>query len=238
MITRGLVIGGVVVPETERIMVDSDAFFTDGRWCRRRAKVINKLVGHWTGGEATLRSYNDDGPFVYRVLKGRTKNGKPLTASVHFVIGACNPDDEWAPIWQIMDPGLFAAIHVNKGFVNASSIGVEIVNAGTGPNLRKRPLVQTPFLGKIIKVADFYPGQYRAWIWLANLLSDLDGRGGISIPRQVPVLDGNRRLTLQEARRWAGGLEHMHTPGTTKKDAAGLLTGALRYQAGWAPVNP
>lgn len=242
MIDRGLLIADELVDGTDWIRRDPSAWWDVGeRGTRARAAVVDQLVGHWTGGEATTRSYDDDGPHVVRAMKSRInpRTSKPLNVGIHFVIGACAADDPIAPVWQTADPGRVATVHVGRGEVNARSIGVEVVSAGMPgrTDVRERPRVRVPLLGKITEVLRFYPGQLRAWRRLAETLASLDGRGGIRIPRHVPEPLGARRLTLREIRRWQGALEHLHVPGTTKRDAAGMLVDAL-LDAGWEAVRP
>lgn len=237
---RGLLIADELVDGADWIRRDPDAWWDVGeRGTRKRADVVDQLVGHWTGGEATTRSYDDDGPRVVHGMKARTRDGRPLNVGIAFVIGACGADDLEAPVWQTADPGRVATVHVGRGEVNARSIGVEVVSAGMPgrTDVRERPRVRVPLLGKITEVLRFYPGQLRAWRRLAETLASLDGRGGIRIPRHVPERLGARRLTLREIRRWQGALEHLHVPGTTKRDAGGLLVDAL-LDAGWEAVRP
>lgn len=242
-VSRGLVIADELVPGTERILRDSDAWFApDDHGCRPRAELITVLGGHWTAGEAGLGSYDDDGPRVVRGMRARTKEDgvTPLDVSIHFVIGASAEDeDAEALIWQTSDPGLNACCHIGDRVIGRKSIGVEVVSAGMPGrlDLRGRPRVAVPLLGRVRTVLRFFPGQLRAWVWLAETLASLDGRGGIAIPRHVPVFGASRRMTRREARRYAGALEHLHAPHTTKMDAGGLLCGAL-IDAGWERAQP
>src|SRR5690606_30991535 len=182
------------------------------RGTRRREPTIDLLVGHWTGGEATTRRYDDDGPHVVRGMRARKRrDGSPLNVGIHFVIGACDPEDEIAPVWQTADPGECATVHLGKGWLNARSIGVEVVSAGLPgkTDVRERPRVRVPLLGKVTEVLRFYPGQLRAWRQLAETLVALDGRGGVRIPRHVPETLACRRFTVPEAKRWRGAMEHL-----------------------------
>jgi hypothetical protein len=241
MIERGLVIAGEVVAGTEWCVRDSSAWWAEGeRGTRPRAPKTDVLVGHWTGGEASVRSVDDDGPFVVRGMKARVRpDGSPMDVAIHFVIGACSPDDPIAQVWQTADPGLVACVHVGKRWINARSIGVEVVSAGLpgSLDLRHRPTVHVALLGKMQKVLAFFPGQVRAWVRLADTLAALNGRGGIAIPARVPAFSAARRFSLAEARRWAGAMEHCSVPGGTKKDAGGLLIDALA-DVGWERAQP
>lgn len=243
---RGLVIAGEVVPATEWIRRDPAHWWSSGRGTRRRAETVDLLVGHWTAGEAGTRdhdgdgpltAYDDDGPRVVRVMRGR-KNGRtgaPLNVGIHFVIGACDPASDFAPIWQTADPGLTATVHLGSGWINARSIGVEVVSAGLpGPaDVRRRPRARVPLLGREVEVLRFYRGQIATWVALAELLAALDGERGIRIPRVVPAFGADRRFTAEELRGYAGAMEHLHAPGTRKIDAGGTLIAALAA-AGWA----
>jgi hypothetical protein len=256
IIEHGISVGGQIVPGTERVIRDltlSDDARLRGRhramWVpgelgtERRAPVINKLVGHWTGGEAGAKSYADDGPFVVTGTKLRLgKSGQPLKAAFHFLIGACAPDDEWAPIWQTCDLTI-ACVHVGQRAVYSSSIGVEVVNAGfPGPtDSRARPRLQRVVAGRMRTVLAYYPGQLRSWAWLANTLATapLVRSARIEIPREVPVNASgrpfDRRFTGAVQRRWAGAQEHCHLHTTTKLDGGTQLVEALQAD-GWEPI--
>lgn len=255
VIEHGLAVGGQVVPGTERVIRDltlSDdtrlrgrmrAFWDAGEFgTMPRAPIVNKLVGHWTGGEASSRRYDDDGPFAVSGTKLRKgQSGGPLKASYHFLIGACAPDDEWAPIWQTCDLTV-ACVHVGLRSVYKSSIGVEIVNAGLpAKEARPREKLARVVAGRSITVLGYYPGQLRSWVWLANTLatSALARQARVEIPRFVPCAASgapySRRFTVAVQRSWLGAQEHFHVPTTTKLDAGTLLVDALRRD-GWAPV--
>lgn len=247
---RGLVIAGELVPGTDWIRRDPAFWWTSGRGTRPRARAVDLLVGHWTAGEAGVRDpdgprgplgpYDDDGPRVVRAMRSRLRaDGSPMSVGITFVVGACDHGDEWAPVWQTMDPGLVGAVHVGMGSINARSIGVEVVSAGLPGRFdaRERPRVRVPVLGRMLEVLRFYPGQLRSWIALAETLAALDGRGGIRIERRVPAPLATRRMTRVEVARYSGAMEHLHVPTTKKIDAGGLLLEALAG-AGWALTRP
>jgi hypothetical protein len=168
-----------------------------------------------------------------------------LTVGIEFVIGACDPGDEFAPVWQTADPGKTATVHVGLGDANARGIGVEVVSCGlhrlTTPS-RLRQLVIRRVRDKRVECAAFFPGQLRSWCRLADALSDPSSdilrAAGIAIPRCVPTTTGGtllsevRHMLKAELGRYAGALEHALIPGTQKLDAGGLLLGALRVH-GW-----
>ncbi len=249
----GLCLGGRVVPESGWIIRDGRAWWSpddaNGSARPRPAGVdVNLLVGHWTAGEAGVRRADDDGPFIYGVMRNRPSNdaaraaaGGKLKVSVHFVIGVDGTT------WQTADPLTTVAVHVGMGAINTRSVGVEIVNPGTGPMHPERPreriehrMLPTPKLprGRRVRQLAYYPAQIDAWCRLGELLAD-----HLPIPRRVPACaDGTDfeidRFTRPEAARWKGAMEHYHVPTTTKVDAGTQLIRALRYQAGWDLVAP
>lgn len=259
-IERGLIVGGQVVPGTERIIRDPSAWWDwktrgDRHDIVRRDDEVNLLVGHWTAGTASTKDTEDDGPVVVRRMKARKsqkREGQSLKCSVGFVIAAdadTDKDSEFgiASIWQTMDiGGSHAGIHVGRGEINRRSVGVEIVSVGTpwlGWGKKRRPfnprhrdIIEVDLLGrKGVEVADFFPPQYEAWLWLAETLAGLDGLGGVQIPRDVPAEGGEvltRRFKPSELRKWEGAMEHFHMAGTTKIDAGSLLVRKLASE-GW-----
>lgn len=246
-----LIIAGreVVFPDHGRIRDGR----TVGAWWERdefgtdaRAHATDIFTVHWTAGEAGIRDpdgpgpltpYDDDGPRVVRSMKARMSKQRPgerLRVSIQFVIGACDPDDDWPPIWQTMDLAWNSAVHVGSRVVNRRSAAVEVVNSGEhgGPlDVRNRPSRVVRMLGRELEVASFFPGQMRAIGWLATVLSSHDDdtdlgaalRGArYAIPRQVPTRRGAllaKRFTTAQLARWKGAMEHFHVPGT-KIDAA------------------
>jgi hypothetical protein len=259
-IERGLLVNGRVIPGTEFIIRDSDAWWdpkvpSHRHDLEKRAPVVDTLVGHWTAGPAGTADTEDDGLTVFRNMQARKskKYDRSLRLSIGFIIAADDdPDDcdALASIWQCMDIGTTAAIHVGKGWVNRRSIGVEVVNVGFPTrwsvkqkkrieyNPRNRPVIEAPLLGRDVEMCQFFEGQLLAWRRLAECLAGLSGQGmGIEIPRQVPALDGElmtrRRMTVPELRKWKGGMEHFHMHGTTKVDAGGMLVRDLHENCGW-----
>lgn len=247
---RGAIINGEIFSGSEWILRDPNRWWKPRQFgTRRKAEITTCITGHWTAGEAGgARNEDRHGPRVYDVLKTRRnrKTGKKLNASIQFVIGAPkDPDDPGiAKVWQFMDPGLVAGVHVGKGYFNAKSIGVEVVSCGVPGRLNARNrdmFVNKNMLRKDRQNVRFYPAQIRAWLKLADMLT---GKciPGIEIPRQVPGdAEGNilrnRRFTNREAKRWEGAHEHYLTPGTSKIDAGGMLLEALAHD-GWEVVQP
>ena len=247
---RGAMIGGEILSGSDWIRRDPNRWWSPGDFgTRAKAERVTVLTGHWTAGEAGgVRNVDNHGPRVYDVLKHRKsrKTKKPLNVSVPFVIGApADPDDPGvAEVWQFLDPGLVAGIHVGRGWFNAKSIGVEVVSGGLPgrTDSRNRPTAEiSNMLGKTREPLIFYPSQIRAWLKLAAMLTGECLPGGIEIPRRCPAENGalltNRRMTNREARGWEGAHEHYLMNGTTKVDAMGQLMAAL-VGDGWDLVEP
>lgn len=229
-----------------------------------RAGDTNIITVHWTAGEAgtkdpdgagPLTQYDDDGPRVVRGMKARESKKRPgekLQVSIQFVIGACDPDADMAPIWQAMDLAWNSAVHVGDRGINRRSIGYEVVNSGEhgGPlDVRNRSFHTETMLGRDIEVANFFKGQMNAIAWLSNVLSSHEEQtplgaalraARIKIPRQVPMRRGDllsERFTPAQARAWKGGMEHFHVPDTTKIDAGLMGLDALQRFANWRGVE-
>lgn len=255
-----LVINGKEIPGTERVIngkLVPLAFTPSQRtwWevgdyqTRPRAAEITGLLGHWTGGEAGIDTPLDDGPRVVYNMKNRKSTvnpGMPLRVSTQFVVGACEPDDEYAPVWQCMDIGRVAGITVPSGAVNARSLAVEVVSAGMpGPlDSRKRPRTSHRLVGANRTFLEFYPGQIRTWCWLAELLTKNQGfyleedkplvdalnAARINIPRVIPGRNGaplSDRFTLAQMNSFKGAMEHFHMSNTDKLDAGNMLCTSL-----------
>jgi hypothetical protein len=251
--SESLLIAGAEVPcpglEVRR---DPRAWWdADHPSCEPRSGAIGLLCWHWTAGEGGLASYDDDGPRVVGAMKARRHvDGSPMRVSIGFVLGACAEGDALAPLWQSMDIALATGIHAGRAF-SRRSIGVEVVSAGisgTPLDTRHRPSRVVYVAGRRVKLAAFYPGQMRTMALLAAALSssDLDTPLGralraarIEIPAQVPARGGELyldRMTQRQARTWRGGVEHLHSPSTTKVDAGGQGLEACEL-AGWRRVE-
>jgi hypothetical protein len=142
--------------------------------------------------------------------------------------------DRLGNIWQFADPATVDTF--DAGYVNARSVGVEIVNYGfrrRGAEVprrgRDRETYTTTLNGKRRKLARFYPPQ------LISTLAWLDAiHVGIpSIPRCIPLDDNGdplaETMTRREVRNFSGVLGHYHVsarksdPGTHVFDVlAGL----------------
>lgn len=246
-----MIVNGVEVPNTDWIIdgrTDTGPWTKEPAWWPRghyavhpKAPVTNILCGHWTGGEAGAKRYDDDGPWVVDVMKRRKNTqGKPLNVSCGFIIGACSPTDTYAPVWQVMDIGNSSGVHVGLANVNRRSIGVEIVSCGVPgrTDIRKRLTFKGVVVGRTRTMSQFYKGQINSWKKLAHILTLTPGNqrnyqelcianhlsdAGIVIPRHVPVDQSGHILTRRMNRRemisWTGVIEHYLMDNTTKIDA-------------------
>jgi hypothetical protein len=224
-VERGLLVGGERIRGTGWIMRDPSAWWKPReRGTRPRAKVVDRIVGHWTAGHPHT---SDAGPRVVRAMKARKRaDGSPMDVGIGFVIG-------WdGLIWQTADL-LTATVHVGVGPVNAASIGVEICNPGTRKQAlrlgHKLPHHETKIGPQRVDIVTLPRDVLDTWTALCELLCSLSySRDDVRIPR---VTQPPGRLSRPAAIRASGVLEHLHFPGT-KIDAGGQLTGALR-EAGW-----
>lgn len=263
-----LILGKTVeFPDHERIIIGKDI----GAWWGRdefgtgpRHGDITVIGGHWTAGEAGIKdpdgdgprtAYDDDGPRVVSSMKARMSEKRPgerLQVSIPFVVGACDPEAEWAPIWQAMDFGYNTAVHVGDRGINRRSVAYEVVNSGAhgGPlDTRHREWFVRKMLGRKLEVATFFKGQLNSIAWLSKILTSHAEptalghaltEAGIRIPRQVPMRRGEllaERFTQRELSKWKGVLEHFHVTGTTKVDAALMVCEACQQRAGFVGVE-
>jgi len=183
----------------------------DGARRRHPKGVIDLFVWHWTGGENDVET-------LFRVLDNRE-------LGVEFAI------DHVGVIWQFCDPILVDTF--DAGFVNARSIGCEIVNYGfrgtgrepPGEMGKLRDTYFTTLRGKRRKFARFFPAQINAAVALANAVSAVVP----TIPKCIPLSEDGTLLTetmsRREVRNWSGHLGHYHInegksdPGTDLFDA-------------------
>lgn len=233
-VTRGLIYGGVVLPDTEWVLRDSSAWWAPGqRGTREREAAPTALVGHWTAGPP--REGPTAGPKVARAMQARQRaDGTPLDVGIHLVIG-------WdGLVWQTADLAI-ATVHVGQRGLIRRSIGVECAWPGTmtqaarlGAQSIARPR-RVEVCGSRVLTMEPSPELLASWVRLAETLAAV-----MPIPRQVPAgRDGGLmldRMTAAQARTWRGAMEHLHVPSSTKVDAGGYLVGALR-EAGWRAVQ-
>ncbi|GAB5541399.1 MAG: hypothetical protein SangKO_011590 [Sandaracinaceae bacterium] len=213
---RGLLIAGEVIPGTDWVRRDPRYWWTSGRGTRPRARVVDLLVGHWTAGEAGTRDpdgaaplteYDDDGPRVVRVMRSRKRNGRPLNVGIHFVIGACDPSESYAPIWQTADPGEVARRSISGP---APSTRARSASRSCLPACRDRSTIALARAcaslcsGGSKEVLAFFPGQLRTWVALAEAIARLEGRAGVHVPRRVPSFGAEAPLQRRGGARLRG----------------------------------
>lgn len=215
-IEHGIVVGGTVLPGTERVIRDPDAWWAEPSddIYPRKGYRIDRIVGHWTAGNA--HTGPNAGRKLYRAMVARKReDGEPMDVSVHFGIS-------WdGLVFQLANLDN-ATIHVARK-VNLRSVGVECMWPGT---MRQAAKVGMPAAHAVIGQArgqriEVYPPSdelIASWRWLAETLASAQ-HPMLTIPRKRGSMDR------------PGVLEHcdIEGPKQTKVDAAGLLIGAL----GW-----
>lgn len=216
-VERGILVGGEVLPNTERVIRDSEAWWaepSDDVYPRKGYRV-DRIVGHWTAGHA--RTGPTAGRKLYQAMASRKRDdGEPMDVSVHFGIS-------WdGMIWQLADLSS-ACIHVKRR-VNLGSIGVENMWPGT---MRQAAKLGMPAAHAVIGTArgqriECYPPSdemIEAWRWVVHTLTHAQ-HPLLAIPYQRGGMER------------AGVLEHCDITGPkqTKVDAAGLLVGALGWR--------
>lgn len=213
---RGILSNGIVVPDTEFVMRDEKAWWNAGDiGARKRSSAPAILCGHWTGGPT--REGPSAGPTVVRAMKARAD-----IVGIHFVIS-------WdGLVWQTADLATQTA-HAG-GAINARSIGVETCWPGTASQAArlevKGKVEKRQVNGRTIVCLRPSDELIASWVRLAEALSRCT-----PIKRHVPSAT-DARMTPAQVATYSGALEHLHSPGSTKIDAACYLVDALR-DAGW-----
>ncbi len=214
MIERGIIVGDTVLPGTERVIRDSDAWWANPPDVYpRKGYRIDRIVGHWTGGHA--RTGPNAGRKLYQAMAMRKReDGSPMDVSIHFGIAfdglifqMANLDD--------------ACIHVARK-INLRSVGVECMWPGT---MRQAARLGMPAAHAVVGHArgqrvECYPPSdelLEAWRWLVCALTHAQ-HPLLAIPYQRGGMER------------PGVMEHMDVPGSTKVDAAGLLVGAIGWR--------
>lgn len=132
-IEHGIVVGGRVIPGTERVIRDGAAWWTEGRETRPRdGATIDMLIGHYTAGPA--RTGPGAGRSLFRAMEVRQNaHGEDLSVSVQMSIS-------WdGLIWQHADLEV-GCVHVGARPVIRRSIGVECMWPGSSRScLRAHP---------------------------------------------------------------------------------------------------
>jgi hypothetical protein len=212
-VEHGILIGSDVLPGTERVVRDSDAWWQHGEVGTRprQGHRVDRLVGHWTAGHP--RTGPTAGPRVVRAMKARKRpDGSRMDVGIHCVIS-------WdGIIWQTADLAQ-GTVHVGNRTMNARSIGVECCWPGTVEQARKLGVeVEHVAIGqahgKRIRCLPPSDELLAAWAWLARALTDA----------RHPLMALPMKRGSMSA---AGVLEHCDVTPTTKIDAAGLLVDAL-----------
>lgn len=211
MIERGILIGGHVLPGTERVIRDSRAW-----WAEPSADVyprpgkIDRIVGHWTAGHP--RTGPDAGVRLFQAMLGRKReDGTQMDVSVHFG-GAWD-----GAIYQFADLAN-ATIHVSRR-INLRSVGFEAMWPGTTSQALKLKLPSLAPLtgharGRSVKVYPPSSELLEGWRWLVGALTSADHP-----MLEIPMQRGSEDVP--------GIMEHMDIRGSSKVDAAGVLVGAL-----------
>jgi hypothetical protein len=238
MTERGIIIGGEVLPGTERVMRDEGAWWSwddpaDRPDLKRRPNGdATVLAYHWTGGP--FRGGRDAGAILVAAMRGRKRaDGSDMSVSVHFGIGADGA------IFQFVDLAI-ATLHIGSA-LNARSVSCEIMWPGTATNaaaiakqLRSKGRVVHPAYdskaemrtarGAAVRCVPPTAAQLEAVVALGEMLAALPPETGVVIPRQL--------CTKGPPTRRRGAMEHQHASGA-KLDCAGYATDAL-VAAGWA----
>jgi len=225
-IEHGIVVGGRVIPGTERVIRDGAAWWTEGRETRPRdGATIDMLIGHWTAGPA--RTGPGAGRSLFRAMEGRQNaHGEDLSVSVQMSIS-------WdGLIWQHADLAT-GCVHVGARPIIRRSLGVECMWPGTQAQAVRLgvggPAVTREIDGTRARCLMPSDALLEAWRWLADSLTGPEARAsGLRIPRRVLGL----RRTLYELARSEGGVgEHATLPrgSPVKIDACGLLMDATGY---------
>lgn len=220
---QGILFGSKVLPGTDRVLRDPDAWWANGErgTVVRTVKDPTLIVGHWTAGHP--HTGPDSARRVVRAMKARLrKDGSPMHVGIHFVVG-------WDGIIHQTANLSVGTIHVNRDW-NRRGIGVECCWPGT-----ERQALRLGVHGAFIQAAlddGLKASVLRppaelidAWVWLCEALSE-----HLPIPRTVPEHRG--RLSRWKAKRTHGAVEHLHSPSTEKVDAGCVLTDALVLH-GW-----
>lgn len=225
-VEHGILIGDVVLPGTERVLRDSSAWWEEPStdiYPRPRGTKINRIVGHWTGGNP------HEGPSAGRKLVGAMKARRKDSNGD----GRITPEDELMDVsvhFGVSWDGLIfqvanltdATIHTSRR-LNLRSVGVECMWPGTVTQAQKlgmepRPPVIGAARGGRVRCYPPSDELLEAWRWLARALTTA------SHPLlAIPFARG--------AEDKPGILEHCDSKVGDKVDAAGLLVGALGLAA-------
>lgn len=219
-IEHGIIVNGNVVPGTERVIRDSDAWWdgtTHDTRPRGRAR-IRTCRAHWSGG--TYREGPSAGEVFVRYMNAReNKEGDDLHVSVHHSISADGL------IWQHADHAI-ACVDVGHRPAILTGVSVEVMWPGTLRQAAKLGAIGRPFVTRTwdgVRVDCVRPTdeQIEAWRWLVETVCRIH-----DLPKRCAPL---RRMNAVEIGKFKGVCEHGNMPGTTKIDACGLLMEATGY---------
>jgi hypothetical protein len=234
-IDAGLVINGVVQPNTPHILRDSRAWFDPVADAAdappRKTWPITQACYHWTGGHHHVGA--DAALRVVRSMKARLRpDGSEMSVSCAFVIS-------WdGMIFQVADLAV-RAIHAGT-VVNRCSVGVETCWSGYESQAKRLGIEgyqaqRRDVGGESVVCVRPSEALLSSCVVLAETLASLPATSGVQIPRAVP--SSTKRYTGPQAARHRGALEHCHSPratgGPIKRDAAGFVVDALAGR-GWA----
>lgn len=225
-IERGIIIGDHILPGTERVIRDSDAWWaepSDDVYPRKGYRV-DRIVGHWSAGHA--RTGPNAGRLLYQAMLARRKDSNgdgKLTSADDLMDVSCHFGIGWdGMIWQLADLSS-ACIHVARK-INLRSVGVECMWPGT---MRQAARLGMPAAHAVMGQArgqriECYPPSdelLEAWRWLVHTLTHAQ-HPLLAIPYQRGGMEK------------PGILEHCDITGPkrTKVDAAGILVGALGWR--------
>lgn len=223
MIESGLLYNGKVIPGSEWILRDTDAWYPlgdDDTYPRKEDPSL--IVWHWTAGPRR------QGPFAaqktYRAMQARRKdNGEEMSVSAQMVLS----DD--GELFQLADLNL-CCVHADKRF-NLRGVSIEYTLPGTVKQAEKLQVPSMPnqrrlVAGDYIEALVPSPAALATAVRFAELLAVR-----FNIPRVAYTR--RTRFTGKDMRLARGACEHYHAASTTKVDAAGFFVDALAA-AGWA----
>jgi hypothetical protein len=206
MTERGIIIGGNVLPGTDRVIRDSTAWWASVSWGTRPRKGHRVTEGclHWTTSAPSTGP--DAGRIAVRNTRARkNKKGGPLEVAVHFFVF---PD----AIFQTCDLA-DAAVHIGHRPTILRSVGIEIDYPGTHAQAKKLGIPHEVTRG----VAKGLP--VKAMVPPAESVANLRWLVDALCSAQHPLLTiPRKRARLTEP----GWVEHADAPGT-KVDCAGVF---------------
>lgn len=210
---RGIVVHGVPLAGTERVIRSTEAWWESGeRGTRPRAgERITRIVSHWGGGHH--RTGVDAAVKMVRAMKARKRaDGSPMDVGCQFIISWSGDIIQTADLSD-------ATTHVGSRSINRTSIGVETAWSGTMINAAKLGIKDAvPVMGVArglpVKACAPSAELVAAWRWLVGTLC-LAQHPLLAIPMQ--------RGSMTKP----GIMGHCEVSGTTKVDDASILVSAV-----------